>query len=859
MGVIVNGTPVYTNVKDRYKYLANALICFMCVYGSLSYYLTAMKVEFYAPLACVGIALISLACASVHKGQMKKMLGYFALLALFAVLMLMLHSYVNSGFSHILNELYNTVDIRYQLNVEKEYFEQYENEALCVTILLLSVGYAMCIVVDMLISESMNAAFVLLVEMVFMVIPLYFGLEPSVISTVMVVAAPVLILMGKNSSKYSDDENTVSYKSRENGFFRRMLKMKQKAKFEKKYHIKGYYKCRIMPGVLGRHLISSAVVVAVCAVIVVSVVPNSTTSGYNNRVEAALRDKVENFAVYGLEGLFSYGTSNNGIMNGKFSDRDILRFDYRTDIRLEYVDTTGETMYVRGYTGSEYTGDGWEHKETGSTISGENEENYYYPGEFYSLTERAVRVRNLMAANGLADSGIQQKRVELSYIGIAPKFNCFDFYYNCSRFDVEVSSDEEFEWKESFDESEPFEVFQLNREVVQEEILPAWPDKPDDLSKETYEMIKVLYDEVVKKYDIYKEYVLDNYLDQAFINKKTAKAFIKEHNLKTYDCNNLSAENVYEAVESVMKVFDENYKYTLVPGKTPDGKDYIDYFLMENKKGYCVHFASAAVIILREMGIPARYAEGYAVNPMMANYTSYDEEADIKQGWIDRKSENYKGNVNVDATDANGHAWTEVYIDKVGWVPVDLTVAADDEEEEEEPTAIQSFFAGVVGTASNAGKSMSSMIGYVVQHKVECIMLLIGVIATALLAWGLIVKLTWVRRKNTFKSDDIDRAVEEMGKYAIRLMKFSGIYDKKGMTLKECSAIAYEKGYIKLSKAFDIIIPVHRKVYGGCRLTDKERDAAYEGIKSISESIYENLKWYQRIVFLLIKRYQVIR
>ena len=39
--------------------------------------------------------------------------------------------------------------------------------------------------------------------------------------------------------------------------------------------------------------------------------------------------------------------------------------------------------------------------------------------------------------------------------------------------------------------------------------------------------------------------------------------------------------------------------------------DYISYFLAKNKKGYCTHFASAGTMILRYMGIPARYVEGY--------------------------------------------------------------------------------------------------------------------------------------------------------------------------------------------------------------------------------------------------------
>ena len=40
-------------------------------------------------------------------------------------------------------------------------------------------------------------------------------------------------------------------------------------------------------------------------------------------------------------------------------------------------------------------------------------------------------------------------------------------------------------------------------------------------------------------------------------------------------------------------------EYTLSPGTTPEGRDFVDYFLFENQKAYRVHFASAAVALLR--------------------------------------------------------------------------------------------------------------------------------------------------------------------------------------------------------------------------------------------------------------------
>ena len=55
--------------------------------------------------------------------------------------------------------------------------------------------------------------------------------------------------------------------------------------------------------------------------------------------------------------------------------------------------------------------------------------------------------------------------------------------------------------------------------------------------------------------------------------------------------------------------------YSTTPGVTPLNADPVEYFLFESGEGYCQHFASAAVLMYRLYGIPARYVTGYAVKP----------------------------------------------------------------------------------------------------------------------------------------------------------------------------------------------------------------------------------------------------
>ncbi|MCL2854023.1 MAG: transglutaminase-like domain-containing protein [Defluviitaleaceae bacterium] len=85
------------------------------------------------------------------------------------------------------------------------------------------------------------------------------------------------------------------------------------------------------------------------------------------------------------------------------------------------------------------------------------------------------------------------------------------------------------------------------------------------------------------------------------------------------------------------------YTYTLTPGDTPQGRDFVDWFLFDAREGYCVHFATAFVVMVRSLGIPARYVEGFMV-PNQPDADGY-----------------------IDVVNRMGHAWGEVYFEGFGW------------------------------------------------------------------------------------------------------------------------------------------------------------------------------------------------
>ena len=125
-----------------------------------------------------------------------------------------------------------------------------------------------------------------------------------------------------------------------------------------------------------------------------------------------------------------------------------------------------------------------------------------------------------------------------------------------------------------------------------------------------------------------------------------------------------SASDILQYAEYIREFFADNYQYSLAPGRTPKGRDFVQYFLETNKKGYCTYFATAATMMFRYAGVPARYCEGYSVSK---------EKIDNSWTGVNTVGTDQYDIYTFDALDSEAHAWTEIYIDGYGWLTIDVT------------------------------------------------------------------------------------------------------------------------------------------------------------------------------------------
>ena len=148
-----------------------------------------------------------------------------------------------------------------------------------------------------------------------------------------------------------------------------------------------------------------------------------------------------------------------------------------------------------------------------------------------------------------------------------------------------------------------------------------------------------------KMTESYKEYVNSTCL---FLNKetKTLISSATEGNLQ----DNLSVLAIINRVKNFMK---SSITYTENPGAIPAGEDFAKWFFEDKKSGYDVQYAAAAVMMFRYYGIPSRYVEGYLLTPETVNNAGNSEQVTVSQKYA--------------------HAWPEIYLDGMGWIPVEVT------------------------------------------------------------------------------------------------------------------------------------------------------------------------------------------
>lgn len=317
----------------------------------------------------------------------------------------------------------------------------------------------------------------------------------------------------------------------------------------------------------------------------------------------------------------AYGGVNGGRLGeiGKVTYTDTQMLKVKMNKNTSYV-------YLKGFTGTSYNGDYW------GIISEDNLKAISEPSVLQSLSGIQYDDRNdaLLYTPDFSNFADNISEMELKYSNAGKNFTYIPYYSDIAK----------------------------NKDITFIKKIASGPATKD---KYNYVFSNISESKAISKYNDRLHFYDGDYTDEMNelmkeTNLDLPVSLVKEFDEKTgllKGSYEYTEESLRDCIEQVRKYLSENTEYSLEPGEL-EGDDYVSDFLFSKKEGYCTAYASAATLLLRYMGVPARYAEGYLIKT--------NDEAEDADGMI-----------TVSVTDNDAHAWCEVYVPGAGFVPVEMT------------------------------------------------------------------------------------------------------------------------------------------------------------------------------------------
>ena len=406
-------------------------------------------------------------------------------------------------------------------------------------------------------------------------------------------------------------------------------------------------------------------------------------------------------------------------------------------------------LYLRGMTGEIYTGSSWDGFD--SSVYQENQDLFYWlhKESFYGETM-------LAAAEELMPEPEKAQTLEITNISACKEH----LYLPYALADSELLDADEIGDNRTYGRTGSVKLTCVPGS------LPQWYQTARWLTEHQKEEKAGSY---LKKEESYRNFVYEKDLQLTNSAVGALERILGKEGERE--------KSLSEILDLVRETLDETLTYDESVITYNGNNDFITYTLEQSKRGYSPHYATVATLMLRYLGVPARYVEGYFLS--------------------EEKAEALKGQSEVLLTEADAHAWTEIYLDGVGWLPFEVTPGYIDDEEWEETGAVIAD-----GLGEGAGRAflqstltytppklpeqntslpdLRSMFRFEVRKAFYGILFFL----LLLLVWSVCRILRRHRRLRRFwkktKEAENRKAVEELYGYADMLQKKCGLWIQEG-------------------------------------------------------------------------------
>lgn len=450
-------------------------------------------------------------------------------------------------------------------------------------------------------------------------------------------------------------------------------------------------------------------------------------------------------------------------------------------------------LYLRGFVGERYTGDGWAGLPPAQKAQSAMEFSWLHDRGFYGQNQIAQLADVLNMETSIQKISVDNKTAEAGSV-YAP------YELKTGNPDAAGIGDANLP-ADGLRGQRQYDYFVTDRSAADYEQLytkltDAWHNGDKDAT------------EYLKSENIYRKYVYANDLDAA----PAAEAVRTLLGGRTVPEGGLSFSAAQQVVRSCLST-------ALAYNETPPsytGGDFMNFLVNDSRKGYSVHYATAATLLFRSLGIPARYVEGY--------YISADETAAAVA-----KEEP------VRVTETNAHAWVEIYRDGVGFIPFEITPSDSSSTDQSQ----SQNNAGGAAPVPKLPQPPINLLGIL-------LWLLAGILAlAALLFLALVLRRLWLRRrwKRLLEGCSPDQAVELWTAYSVRLLGSMGVRYRNGSLYRLKGAITDTLGQ-ETAEAFADVVSIQQQArFSPLSVKDHERGTVSDFAGGMTQKLKKHCKW----------------
>jgi hypothetical protein len=613
-----------------------------------------------------------------------------------------------------------------------------------------------------------------------------------------------------------------------------------------------------------------------------------------------------------FDGFFQMNDASGFQDNGYFSDFSSL-INYNSHISIQAppsndrevlkvtIYNKGYPVYLRGDIGINYTGNSWttwsnkkEHASANEIIRSLNtydldiDTKVSYKSFFNDFNPEGISAYFSLYGN---DSLTEYSNVRLEYLRnsriVYLPYNTSDFFYK---------SDKGYNWNG--------DTMVRSESNLTELFIPlAFNPLDGNRSKNEQYFINaesleesVLYDSdfisnnvKIQQYLVYREFVGNFYTKVPEEEQETIRRMINQMRSEgAFDVSSLGIHNEQSGYDSgfeqfeflsqdgidrynnllvhiyttrICDYFQNNYMYSLTADNDSGDKTKLETFLFETKEGHCALYASACTLMLRSLGIPARYVTGFIV-------TGYEQADQEGYTYIMKES--------------NLHAWTEVYFQGIGWLPYDPTPGTSGESNTEgestnstvttssstsattKPTETTTTTpitttTTVTNTTMQGTESSHTTTAGETQQSNHVPILLIAVLGVLLLLWLIVLAVLtvinvkrnerqfWEETKNAVPSVAVSRLYHKL----LQLLSALDLQPKRGESPSDFFKRVdkqLKEDYEDIS--FTVLVEVFMRCeFGKGNVTESESETVYEMVSAFYQAILKKRKKFLRFFF----------